>query len=787
MDSKVKTKIIWGVLALVTGAVTINHISHKQTCEEAERQMKEFRKKHVTPLLKSVNDATAPRPMADASPFVADAFLARMADYEKRTARVRRSAMETYGYLAGKQGQELPENECKMWEAQLGQLKGTLEELDKQQAEARGVYDAQMKAWQAAAAAEAAKGDYAAELSKLEADLEDCRKKAESRRSGVAHDDCDVATRAYNMDIKKLKKRLVLVRQKREEWQQATAKARAARAAMVKDNGEINHDSDQLKQADALLAAILVDPDCPLDGLTAPTILPAPPPPPFIPDIRMVATGDLADSLLEPLVTQWLKAREAQPVEGSAFVWNVVDENTKEIEVKVPDKLQGADAGKLRIRISADQNAAGVFTRLMPGGDADLVLTGRKMNKQQEALWLPQGKSLEMLDPQGKGRAYRTRVCSDALIFFRGNALNIETVSAGVLTSTPRLFDMDDAGRMEAAAIFGQHPGVGDKRVALGGKDLSGINSEHPEHIFMGTWHKDGVNHNPGMALIAQSDSTLGYTTRWDDPAVLKNIPMQYRTTGAGCLPTDDTINSGEYAFSYNITFYRSTTAESKAAAAADLMAYAGDITNHEVGDLVRVQGFAPLQFTLDKPDNTLTDNDLPLALVIRQMENAGLDMGYDETTSTWVYGVRIPIPLYYEVGSVTADGKKAVQIDADSRYYTETQGLQAISRMVQGKKACLVLVGHADPRWSGKNLDTGKESWQKNLALSTERAKGVYKSLFSDLFSGMKNLGSVQLGTSWARPASDLDLTKSVDEQEAELARCRRVDVFLVFPIANE
>lgn len=784
MDAALRTKILWGVIALCAGTFTLKSCHDSQVAEQEQQEQSSFRKKRVTPMLQKVNDATAPRDAAQTAPFDATDFLARMDGYDKRAAAQRQEIEEIYAYLQEKQGTEQPENVCKQWSNRLQRLQEGLSTLEPLQNEARTVFDTQMQQWLAAAAENDVQASYLQELDSLIAELEKLKTEAKKRRQEVDAD--GVAYTGYFMDGKRIERRIKLLQQKKEEWEQQTRAAANARALIVTEAGEINHNSEPIQKAEKLLASIMVTPACDAEALAAPTVLPAPPPPPFRPDIRIVATGDLTDSLLEPLVNQWLKARKATPMEGSSFTWNTPDENTREIEVKAPESLQGADKGVLRIRLTTEPNGAAVFTHILPGGDADLVLTGRKMNKQTEAQWLPQGKTLEMLDTKGKGRAFRTRVCSDALIFFRGAEMELETVTSNVLLNTPKVFAMDDSGRLEAAALFGQKAGAGDKRVMAADKAPAAINRENPQHIFMGTWHKDGLNHNPGMALSAAGKSALGYSTCWDDEAVLKNIPKEYRSVGTGCLPTDDTINSGQYAFSYNVTFYRTTLPEPKAAAAADLMAYASDVNNKEVEELVRVRGFAPLQFELNKPDNTLTDKDLPLGLVIREMERAKLDMGYEADTSTWVYGVRIPIPLYYEVGSATSDGRKTVEIDPDSRYYTESQGLQAINKMVQDKRACLVLVGHADPQW-GKKMDTGKESWKNNLKLSEERAKGVYQSLFCDIFDGNAKLGTVQLGTSWARPAADLDSKKSVEEQDTALSRCRRVDIFLIFPMVAE
>lgn len=783
MNSIVKTRIIWGGIALVACLLAMKSCSDSQRREQNLEDQKSYRKANVTPILKEVNEKTAPREEQAAIYDGAD-LLSRLGQQAAAAEALRREAANALDYLRQKQGEQ-PEAVCNQWRSTRKVLDAKAADLARHQQEAHSLFDEQRNSWLQSAAREQAVKDPGEELKALAGEMEERVKAIKKRLNSDDLDEDEPAYLGYQKDKKRLERRIKLVGKLAEDWKRGHADAAARKAEIITPDGQINENGEPIRKAEELLAQI----DRGVEGyppaLAEPTLLPAPPPPPFKPDLRIVATGDLAESLLEPLVNQWLGERKATPVEGSSFTWNMPDEQTREIAVKVPQGLQGAEPGVLKIRICTEPQSATVFSHLFDGGDADLVLTGRKMGKQQEALWLPQGKTLEMLDPQGKGRAYRTRVCSDALIFFRGLGQDLDHVSAKVLTETPKLFSMDDDGRVEAAALFALRPQANDKRAMTGSKTSQAVCAEYPDCIFMGTWHRDGVNHSPGRALSASGGTSLGYSTCWEDAEALKNIPPEYKSVNGACLPTDDTINSGEYAFSYNITFYRSTRGGA-AAAALDLMQYASDVGNKEVEELVRIKGFAPLQFQLDKPHGTLTEKDLPLALVIRELDKTGTDFGYDADTTTWVYGVRIPIPLYYEVGSTTSGGAGAVAIDPDSRYYTESQGLRAIGNLVKNRQACLVLVGHADPQWQ-KKMDVTKLSWSNNLHLSQERAQGVYNSLFKDVFPEAASLKHVTLGVSWARPACDLDLHRPVEEQETALGRCRKADIFLVFPLTDE
>lgn len=61
MGAALRKKIIWGVIALCAGSFALTVYLDRQAAEQEHQEQKKFRQEYVTPLLRAVNDATAPR------------------------------------------------------------------------------------------------------------------------------------------------------------------------------------------------------------------------------------------------------------------------------------------------------------------------------------------------------------------------------------------------------------------------------------------------------------------------------------------------------------------------------------------------------------------------------------------------------------------------------------------------------------------------------------------------------------------------------------------------------
>lgn len=763
--------------------------------ESDNRAQSAFRKDKVTPLLKELNDLGNPELQGEIN-YLPEPLLTTLGEIAQHAESLRSEASDTYAYLKNNEGEQ-PQHICDSWVKKRGKLDALLAALSTCRSDAENVYNNQLASWQRLAERQVdGEADYGARIDALAARIETLSAAAKTARSKVRKKPDGVAYLAYTIDLKRMEGRrrkkdhaavggLAYLKQAKAVWSARCEAETAAYKELFTEDGEINYGGEPLQKAGHLLAVVNEPVSFDVSALVAPTLLPAPGPKPFVADIHLSTTGDLADSLLVPLVEQWLRARKATPLKGDCFEWVYnAAESTQDLEIKVPPSLQGATEGVLRIRITTERQGNSVFSGLAEKGKADIVLTGRKMSPEDEQIWLPKGKTLPLLDPDGFGRSFRTRLCSDALVFFCGESLNLPYVTSQILHETPKVFSDADAALAEAVEIAGLHPEAIDYNSPLPRKNPAEVTRGHPDKICLGTWHADVAKHHAGSALAVKDSSALGFSTCWNNPKVLETIPPLYRSAEFGCKPTEPTINTGQYAFAYNICFYRSIHPRRYGAVSADFMQYTCDVNNRTVGKLVRNCGFVPLQFDLIKRNQTLTDKDLPLKLLIRRMEQQHMDMGYDEDTSTWVYGVKIPIPLYYETGGVSADKTRDVVVDADSRYYTDSQAVQIIRNMAEHQPVCLVLVGHADPQWRG-GLDTGAESWRENLKISQERADGIYHALFSERVGMLPHLTHLQIGSSWARPASDINLGKPKEAQEQALGRCRRVDIFLVFPMS--
>lgn len=779
MEAKTKMYIAWGAIGLVALCGYVKCQNDKNRIETQNKQQQVFRKTKVNPLITEVNEIGA-QEVQTVSPYATEAFLAKMKGYASRVRSEKEKGDPIYTFLEEKSASEQPEPVCKQWKSREAEIKEVNDELERNHSEAKETFDNQLSRWESTAAEEGntmAQGSSSVDIEKR---IEDLIAHAERLRSKTNKG--EAAWIGYNTDIRKLKRNLRFLHEENAKNNAQLEELARIRSIIIGEDNKIKHDSKPITEATKLLEEITNIGTYDLSGLAAPTILPEPPPPPFIPDISIVTTGDLASALVEPLVEAWLKERGATPLQGKAFMWDTVDERTRQIEVAAPDVLHGADPGKLRLRITTEQDGAKVFNHLRSGKeDADLVITGRKMNGLEEREWLPLGKELSEMDNQ-RGRTFRTRICSDALIFFCGNNMKINAIRSSVLQNTSKVFSTDDNNRAEVTAIFNITPGSNDILTSTKGKNINKIAAENPDSIILGTWHKDGQNRTNGQAIEINNTPTLSYMAGWDVQDNLKSADVRYISGDSGCAPSESTLNSGQYAFAYNVTAYRSTTLKAQSRLVADFVLWAGDVNNKKAEALVRTQGFVPVQAVEAKPGK-LTGADIPIEPLLDRLE--AMDFGYTRGISTWVYGTRIPIPLYYEVGSTTASNN-GVAVDPDSQYYTEKQALQIIRNLVAQGKACLVLVGHADPQW-GKKLNVSKESWNGNMNLSNKRADGVYTSLFQKACPDSATLKHITLGCSWARPASDISLSKDMAQQEHALSRCRRVEVFMVFPLTSE
>lgn len=785
IDSRHKMYILWGVIGvLILSWIVSCHNKNVRIEEENEAQV-QFEKKKVRPLLKEVNEAGLKKEEGGCG-YSTQAIKERLENEVKRKEQEEEESRELYAYLKERSGSEQPEAVCREWCARAKRLKELQENWARAGEEAKEAYARQVEEWEsnaqrdAAAKAGGAQGT-AEELIKR---IEGLRKEARKRMEEVEPE--EAAYNGYAMDMRKLNRHRKSLEEMNSRQRAERESIEKERSAIMGEDAKVNHEAKPIQELEAMLECICRAMSHDTEGLAEPTVLPAPPPPPFEPDVRIVTTGDLAEELLVPLVEEWLTERGASSLKGDSFVWNTPDEVTKEIEVKVPQDLQGKDQGRLRIRIVTELNSDRIFDSIKSGKEkAELVFTGRKMNGLQEKEWLPVGQTPASLDPAGHGRAYRTRVCSDALLFFRGEGIGEACLNAELLRETPKQFSKDDAGRMEAAAIFGLMPTGADAQDGdTRGKSIRSLCTRNRGRLVLGCWHKDSQSRN--SAMTTTGGPTLSYAAGLSTGG--KKVSTSYKQYVAnamnrGCAPAEGSINSGQYAFAYNITFYRATTPKPEAVAAADLLAWAGDMTNAKVESVVKSRGFVPVSIEKPRANGQLTEADLPLNALINALEP--YHFGYTKGVSTWVNGVRISVPLYYAVGSAVAD-EKSVAIDPDSAYYTEKQAVELIRTITKGRQACLVIVGHADPQYGGK-LDAGESSWKFNDKLSRQRAESIYGALFAKAFPDNFALKHVTLGCSWSRPACDINMERGIELQEGALSRCRRVEVFVVFPLTEE
>ncbi len=772
MDAKMKTRILWGVIILALISYVGYRIHMHIRIERENAAQVQFDRTKVKPAMKKMDGVSLKKRGNDYS-FNTEGIMQTLSSYQDQVRELEKECNEICDYLEEKASNSQPENVRREWFAKKERLENLKREVERIKKDAQAAYDRQVEVWEASGAKIGtdvqAKRDQIKKLIKCAVAL---YKYAGAMIREVVPE--ENAYYGYLRDQKKLKKEIQRLQKLQAQIEKEYGNMKGAMAGILRSDGKVNPDAQSIMDIVTLLNGICASEKNVIARwdkvvrIDPPTL---PPPAPFDPDIRIATTGDLAEELARPLVDEWLKARNVKPPEGDSFVWNTPDEVTKEIEVSVPQSLQGKEPGKLRIRIITEQNSAAIFSWLSPGREkADLVLTGRSMSDEQRRAFETSGSDGE--------EVHRSRVCSDALLFFPGNGISLDCLNAEKMKEVYKVYSRDDAGRMEAASIFGFTPN-GSDAVADDTRDKSidSLREEYKNYIILGTWHRDSLRSGDAVSPFHGHELSYSSGISMDSSKVAsayRHFRKEYQNKG--CHPSEPTINSQRYAYAYDINFYRSTTPKPEAAAGKDLLEWAGNAGSGDVAKLVRKRGFVPVMPQEPNADDQLTNEDLPIDKLIQKLPKS---FGYTRDETVWIRGTRIEIPLLYDVG----DSKVSV----DSIYKSGvTKALEYMKKLTQGRRACLVLVGHADPQY-GKKLDVGDRSWNFNDKLSRERADSIYTDIFGKECPDTSTLMHVTLGCSWALPVLDIDLSKGIAEQEGALRRCRRVEVFLVFPRDTE
>lgn len=677
-------------------------------------------------------------------------------------------------------------DECK---ADRERIKKLNAECVKLQKEAENLYEATLEEWELKANEPDKTYEAVTDAEKILAEMPKYKAEAEERRKlGKPH---WKGRRLYTQLIDKIFSRKVTRLKAQLDKRNAEIKgARASRNQVITNEKvgegdaakyEVDHNKPKMVEIDTTLKKIK---ECKggNESVAMPDVKPEPkpmPPPEFKPDLVLTATGDLPETLLRPLVVRWLAENRAQPAQGNQFIWANRKGNF-ELEANVPAALQGTEPGKLRIRIVPVQNAAAAFEAVGVHGSVNLMLTGITPDREMLACWLPEGTSQEQL-----GREFKARVCYDALVFFKGNGLKLESpLRSAEMKKKPTVYSVNDAARCEAAQVFGLIPNALDVQETET-LSMGDLRTNHADKMIFGVWHKDAAG-----ALSYSKAPTISYAAGWESEAAFKHVPVEYMPYTEGIAPTPESIATGRYAFSYSIYGYRSTrdTGSRSSDLAADLLAFIANAENGSVAQIISDAGFVPVELGMDnlKRDNELTRDDLPIPVLLKAMGKDAEKFGYDvdeamEDKNYTVYGVRVPFAIYFKTGSAQG-GEGQVTLDADAAYYTSTDAFARIQELVKNERAVVVVVGHADIQHKG-TLRVDAASWKSNLDLSQRRAVFLGTDL-KKKFPGSKLLSHVAIGTGWARPACDISLNKDTAAQENELFRCRRAEVFIVFPV---
>lgn len=771
MDPKQKSlliKIGIGVAALLGVAYLCS--------DDGEKEANEAARRYSRMVNAEMNEArTIAEKQVDARyEYKADELLNRLKRHLRNMESAAGESRELAEEMEAKNDIQQPQHVIDVCKNHRERIQKLNKEWKKIQGQAEADYRSTRTEWEAEAAKPDSESDELNKAKEICAKFPEYLEEAEKRRKG-----CENGWEArgiYNRLIKRLKLKGPQIRSQLDKRIQESEQAKCSREQVTGAGNVVDDTKDKMKEINEVMAKIRA---CSggSEEVALPALKPEPkplPPPEFKPDLVLTATGDMPDTLLRPLVERWLADNQATPVKGTRFIWEVRKGN-KELEVNAPAAIQGAEAGKLRVRIVPVQNTMAAFEAVGTHGNVHLMLTGAAPNREMLACWLPEG-----TDSAHIGREFKARVCYDALVFFKGSGLEMKMpLRSAIMKKQAAVYSVNDAARMEAAQVYGFAPQAQDVEEPrnLSAEELC---AAHADKMIFGVWHKDAAG-----AMSYSKMPTICYAAGWESEEAFKNVPQEYLPRTEGVEPTPANIAAGRYAYSYSIYAYRSLrdTGSRASALAAQLLAYMADAENARVAQTIKDAGFVPVELSVEHltRTNELTRDDLPLPVLLKAMGADAEKFGYDADDAEWVYGIRVPFAMYFETGSAKG-GEGQVTLDADATYYTSTQAFARIQELVKDGRAAIVVLGHADIQHAGA-LKVDVASWRSNLSLSQKRASYVGKD-FKKKFPANEQLRHVAIGTGWARPACDISLAKPAKEQQNELARCRRAEVFIIFPV---
>lgn len=488
--------------------------------------------------------------------------------------------------------------------------------------------------------------------------------------------------------------------------------------------------------------------------------VPPPPAPPAKPDLVIAATGDLPEALLRPLLDGWAK--------GVGSVSSAEEDGL--LVYDIPGCRLGAEAGKFRVRmVAADGEKA--FSSLTDG-KADMLLTGRMVAGQMLEDW---NAALAQSRPSLAGDANVSKrmahVAYDALIFFGGSKEYSNGLSLREIISSRKLFCIGrcDGGRGEAAAVCGLakqgQDVVQDADAAAVSTDDLLRRSMELDAICVGVYHSD-------ISWLPSSTSAIASAVEGnlkELPQRLKRRVIAVRGNKDGDVitpPTHDTISSGDYTYTYRINLFNANGNE----ASCSLMEY---VLSAPAQQIVEQCHFVSSRVMSGRVSRLRSDV-LPVEEVADLL---GADYGYSSKDAC-LYGVRMPDKL-----SVHFDFKsKLLPPFAIHQDNSKLLGETVAEFLKLSPEAAVVFVGHADCVYQGR-VNYSNLSFNENRKLSLARAATVM-----DFYGGQaalqgKPLRMETVGASWLYPRRYVDSAKPLEEQQASLADCRRVEIFIIVP----
>ncbi len=435
-------------------------------------------------------------------------------------------------------------------------------------------------------------------------------------------------------------------------------------------------------------------------------------------DFRFAVTADIDESLLRPLLKDWLKGK-GSPFDGSKVTFYEPKDSPEWLIVQ---QVPGASSKRkdlfrdefwIHIKtLAATEKAEDILGSSAP--QQDLLITGDTI---PSALMESRRYDINAMN----------RLCSDAVIFVDNSkggkesmVLDIPQVlgKAEGKKKLTRIFFPEGSAQRRISDIFSLAPASGDK--VLGSSEKAAIKEAiktTKDGALIVPWHRC----DPGLRVYALALPDIETTGK--SKKIIAERGEYGRPANAACPPCSDSIRSQEYSLSYHINIFRLQDSEF----AKNFRAYCSGADGQAC---VQRRNYVTLRASNSTEFRVLTADDLPVKPVIQRLKSAGNSLGYGDTDSK-LFGLKLSNVAFFETDQ-TDPTEASVKVDAsDEKSLADTMEY-LLKKGTISTNFAVVVIGHADARGSADH----------NMNLSARRGMSAAQKMLYNVPGGEKLRG---------------------------------------------